>query len=144
MIKSVHMRSTASTAALVIQTSHAISDSEEEDGEAPQAKAPTKRFRPSAAHKIIIATPQGRCEPHTSLIVDPQSARKQAREAKLQSSNVKPSISPACMSLGKIRKESSTRATSSLPAGSTAVDEDSDQVPDLVTSSFDNEDDGIM
>ena len=146
MIKSIQTRSAARTEAIFDPPSLDISESEEEYGQALQAKAATKRPRaskPSAARKIILTTPRGRGDPRTSLDVDPRSARRQARAAQIQPSNIEPSTSPACMSPSKMRKACSTSTSSSLPAGGTAADEDSDSLPDLVTSSFD-EDDGNM
>ncbi len=147
MIKIIQMRSVARMEAFIIPPSLDISDSAEKHGQALQAKATTKRPRvskSSAACKIIITTPRGRGDPRKSLSVDPLSAWRQAWEAKLQSSNIEPSTSQACMSPSKMRTASSTCTTSSLPAGGTAVDEDSDPIPDFVSSSLDGSDDGIM
>ena len=44
----------------------------------------------------------------------------------------------------KMRKTCSTSTSSSLPAGGTAADEDSDSLPDLVTSSFDEDDENMQ
>ena len=138
MIKSIQTCSTACTGALIILPSLDISDSKEEY---LQAMATTKRSRaskPSAARKIIITTPRGRGDPRTSLDVDPRSARRQAREAMLQPSNIESSPSSASMSPSTMTAARST-STSSLPDGGTAADEDSDTMPDLMPSSDDED-----
>ena len=125
---------------MVIPESRELSDSEED--EILKAKTHSKRSRfpkTLTARKIIIATPQGHGDPRTTLEqVDPRLARRQARDAKLQSSNIESSTSSASMSPSTMTAACST-STSSLPAGGTTADEDLDTMPDLVPSSDDED-----
>ena len=128
---------------LVIPSSYEISDSEEDS--APKIMTPAKRSRSvktSAARKIIISTPQGRGEPRTSLKhVDPRSARRMIREAKLQFNNIEIGTSSADATSSQTLPSTST-STASDPSirGTADMEEDSDQPPDLVKSSYDSED----
>ena len=107
MIQSIHKRITDRMGALVIPSSLELSGSEEEYCQVLQAMAATKRPRASklsAARTIIITTPEGHGDPRTTLEkVDPRFARRQAREAKLQSSNIDSSTSSASMSPNTMR-----------------------------------------
>ena len=139
-IQNLFAHASASKNFLVIPESRELSDSEED--EILKAKTHSKRSRfpkTSTARKIIIATPQGHGDPRTTLEqVDPRLARRQARDAKLQSSNIESSTSSASMSPSTMTAARST-STSGLPAGGTAVDEDSDTMPDLMPSSDDED-----
>ena len=89
-IKNMHSRSIHRTVDLVIPDPLYISDSEADEATKP-SRAP-KTSTPQGPHKIFITTPRGRGDPDTTLeYVDPSTARRQMREAELQSSNIEPS-----------------------------------------------------
>ena len=145
-IKNIHSRITHRTVDLVIQDPPYISDSEED--EVPKVKVATKRSRApktSTAHKIFITTQGCRGDPDTTLeYVDPSPARRQMREAKLQSSNIEPSASSAFPSKMPYTSSICTFSDHSAVGGDGS---DYDQPPDLVNSSYDGvdpEDPGSM
>jgi hypothetical protein len=135
-IKNIHSRSIHRTVDLVIPDPLYISDSEED--EVPKVKVTTKRSRApktSTAHKIFITTPRGRGDPDTILeYVDPSTARRQVREAKLQPSYIEPSASSAFPSKMPYTSSTSTSSDHSAVGGDGS---DYDQPPDLVNSSYD-------
>ena len=139
-IQNLFAHASASKNFLVIPESRELSDSEEDETLKAKVHAKRSRFpKTSTARKIIIATPQGHGDPRTTLEqVDPRLARRQARDAKLQSSNIESSTSSASMSPSTMTAARST-STSSLPAGGTAADEDSDTMQDLMPSSDDED-----
>ena len=135
-IKKTHSLSIHRTVDLVFLDPLYISDSKED--EVPKVKVTTKRSRApktSTAHKTFITTPRGRGDPDTILeYVDPSTALRQTREAKLQPSNIEPSASSAFPSKMPYTSSTSTSSDHSAVGGDGS---DYDQHPDLVNSSYD-------
>jgi hypothetical protein len=122
-----------------------IPDSEED--ELPKVKASAKRPRSSKtsiARKTVIVPQQGSGDIRTTLeSLDPRAARRQARAAKLQSSDIETSTSSAAASISQAPSLRSTSTTSDLStSGGVGQDEESDRMPDLVNSSYETEDTG--
>ena len=143
-------RSIARNEGFVIPDSLDISDSEDENGHAPQivtTSTKTRALRSSAASKLNTGY-KNRREPLSSLNIKLPSDRKQGRDVRFQAKNIEPTSSSACMSPSEMRTISSGNHSSTLPTGGgTGMDEDSDpfaDLPDLVSSSCDSSRDGPM